>query len=389
MVELKPKRPSFASLLVLAVLGAASCAPARADHDVASAPVTTVATTTVQRISLDVVHRAAGTVRGRNTSTLTSKTMGYVREVKVHAGDRVKAGDVLVVLEANDVEANVRRARAALAEATDARLEAESALAAAKAASAVSTTAHDRAVALVASGAIPKQEADEIEARWLATTAQEDMARARVRAASARVDEARAQLAESQATLDYAKITAPFSGRVLERHVDPGALASPGTALLSVEQEGRPRIEAAVDESHARDVSLGDPVIVELESSKAPLQGVVGEIVPSVDPASRAFLVKIDLPTDVEGLRAGMFARVGFRVGTRAAIVVPVASVSTVGELDRVFVVGSGAVHLRMITLGEAQGSLVEVLSGLDPGESIVATLDPALRDGAKVTLAP
>ena len=109
------------------------------------------------------------------------------------------------------------------------------------------------------------------------------MAQARIRSMSASVEEARAALGEAQVTLGYANIVAPFEGRVLERRVDPGTLASPGTPLLVVADEGALRVEAAVEESRARDVKVGDEATLEIDTLPAPLVGHIGEIVPSVD----------------------------------------------------------------------------------------------------------
>lgn len=103
------------------------------------------------------------------------------------------------------------------------------------------------------------------------------MAEARLRSMESRIVEARAGASEASAQLGYAGILAPFSGRVLERHVDPGTLAAPGTPLLTIADEGALRVEAAVEESHSAEVKLGDSVIVSIDSMAAPITGEVGE----------------------------------------------------------------------------------------------------------------
>jgi RND family efflux transporter MFP subunit len=215
------------------------------------------------------------------------------------------------------------------------------------------------------------------------------MAQARLRASSSRIDQAKAEVGEAQATLDYARITAPFAGQVIERRIDPGNLAAPGTPILVVEEEGKLRIETAVEESRARAVALGDTAVVEIDSLGKPVTGIVGEIVPTVDVASRAFLVKVDLPADLVGLRPGMFARVGFRVGKRPRLVVPTTAITESGALDRVFAADGERLRLRMVTLGEKQGPWTEVLSGLTAGERVVASPTLAVRDGARFTEQP
>ncbi|HET9623018.1 MAG TPA: efflux RND transporter periplasmic adaptor subunit, partial [Kofleriaceae bacterium] len=198
------------------------------------------------------------------------------------------------------------------------------------------------------------------------------------------IDVARAALAQAEAALDDTRVTAPFAGRIRERRVEPGALASPATPLLVLDDGGSPRVEAAVDEQRASAIHLGDEVSVELADGTRPPGARIGEIVPSVDVASRAFLVKIDLPATVGALAPGTFARVGFAQGTRARLVVPTAALSARGALDRVCVVEGGTAHLRMVGRGETVGAWTEILSGLTSGERVVVA--PAgVRDGARV----
>jgi len=372
--------------LALASLGAALAACA--SHAPRPTPEkATVAQTlaTAHMEPLPVVYRASGTVRGRNTATLTSKTTGYVRAVRVHPGDRVIAGQRLVELEANDVRASVARARAGLDQSTEARAAADSALEAARVAAKIAKSTYDRAVVLLEDNAIPQQQLDEAEASWRGAVAQEKMAESRVRSVASGIDEAKAALGEAQATLGYADIVAPFGGRVLERRVDPGTLASPGTPLLVVSDEEGLRVEAAVEESYVDLVAIGGDATVEIETLPAALVGKVGEVVPTVDVASRAFLVKVDLPADAGPLRPGTFARVSFPVGTKPRLVAPTTALTSFGALDRVFVVDGGHAHLRMITRGEPQGPWTEVLSGLSPGETLVAAPPAELRDGTPV----
>ncbi|HSN30646.1 MAG TPA: efflux RND transporter periplasmic adaptor subunit [Kofleriaceae bacterium] len=335
---------------------------------------------------LPVFFRASGTVRGRTTITLTSKVSGYVRAIHVRSGDTVTPGQVLVELEANDTRAGVGRQRAELAQAMDAQAEAQSALEAAKATAQLAKISRDRTAKLFAEGAVTRQAMDEADAQALTTAAQLAAAQARVRGAGSSIDVARASLAEGQATLDYARVTAPFGGRVVERRVDPGALASPGLPLLVLDDGGSLRVEVPVEESRAAAIHLGDPVSVEIGTQQ--VSGTVGEIVPNVDVASRAFLVKVDLPASVGAIPPGTFARVGFANGTRSKLVVPTTAITSFGALDRVVTIDSGVARLRMITRGDVQDGWTEVLSGLAAGEPVV--VDPTrVRDGARVEVKP
>lgn len=375
--------PSIPFVVILTMVTLTGCGNAEARHQEPALPLQTVKVASVHEENLDVLYRTNGTVRGRTTAVLTSKTTGYVRTVDVRPGDHVAAGQVLAVLEANDSAASVRRARAGFAQSEDARSEAESALRAAQATLLIAHSTHARIAQLADSHALPPQEYDEATARLQIAQANEAMAQARLRASSSRIAQAIAEVGEAQATLDYARIVAPFPGQVIERRIDPGNLAVPGMPLLVIEQQGALRVETAVDESRVASITLGDHAQVELEALGHVVDGTVGEIVPTVEVTSRAFLVKVDLPAGLSGLRPGMFGRVSFRVGTRSRLVVPRSAITQNGALDRVFVTDRERVRLRMVTIGETQGSWTEVLTGLDVGERVVALPTTSLRDGA------
>lgn len=380
---------SFSTLLVLASTALAGCNNPELPAPSSVGRPVPVKLATAHEERLDALYRTSGTVRGRTTAVLTSKTVGYVRSVDVRAGDHVRAGQVLAVLEANDSTASVRRAHAGFDQSMDARAEAENAVAAAEAAFRIAKSTQERVAALHATEAVSQQEFDEAQARLQAASAQAEMARARLRMSGSRISQAQAEIGEAQAALDYSRIVAPFAGQVIERRIEPGSLASPGMPLLVLEQEGRVLVEAAVEESRTSNVVLGDTVSVEVEALGKPVLGHVGEIVPTVDVASRAFLVKVDLPAELIGLRPGMFARVSFRVGQKTPLVVPAAAVTRSGALDRLFVVEGDRLRLRMVSLGETQQGWTEVLSGLAPGERVVASPTTAVADGIRFTELP
>lgn len=376
-------------LVPLIGLLALGCGAAEPSRPLVSGPRAKVAVAAAHEEPFATLYRASGTVRGRNTAVLTSKATGNVRAVHVRAGDRVTSGQVLVELEANDVAASVRRARAGYQQAIEAQTEATAGLEAARVAAKLARTSRDRVSALLENRSVAQQEFDDAEARWRGAAATEGMAEARLRGATQSIAEARAALAEAQAGLDYATVVAPFAGRVIERRVDPGVLASPGTPLLVVEDDGGLRVEASVEESRAGTLAVGDEAFVEIDSLPKPVTAKVSEVVPSVDVASRAFLVKADLPDGLGPLKPGAFARVGFRVGTRKRLVVPSSAITSVGAIDRVFVVTGERARQRMITWGERQGEWTEILSGLSPSETVVTAPPLALHDGDLVAVQP
>ncbi len=174
--------------------------------------------------------------------------------------------------------------------------------------------------------------------------------------------------------LEYTRIRTPFDGVVAERRLDPGALASPGLPILTVEELSHYRLEATVNEKELRYLRLGEqvPVLIDALGDNA-MNGRVAQIVPAADPASRSFLVKIELPIDTR-LRSGLFGRVQFSRGERQSLVIPRTAVITRGQLQGVFVLDENKVaSLRYVSLGKLSGAEVEVLSGLQSGDQLVA----------------
>jgi RND family efflux transporter MFP subunit len=186
--------------------------------------------------------------------------------------------------------------------------------------------------------------------------------------------QARAALNQAMTSLNYTRIRAPFDGIVTQKKADSGTLASPGMPIFTVEDVRRYRLEVAVNESDLRYVRMGGQVSVVIEAlDNADLKGKVVQIVPAADPASRAFLVKIELPTDTR-LRSGLFGWAQFSRGERQALLIPRSAVVERGQLQGVFVLDQNKVaSLRYITLGKPSGSEIEVLTGLQSGERVVA----------------
>ena len=129
---------------------------------------------------------------------------------------------------------------------------------------------------------------------------------------------------------------------------------------------------------------MGQSVAVTLDVPSRKTNARVSEIVPAVDASSRSYIVKIYLPPSRE-LRSGMFGRALFSMGKQTVTAVPASALIERGQLQSVFVVENGAAHTRLVTTGRRAGDSVELLSGLNPGETVVRPVPPGLRDGARV----
>ena len=329
-------------------------------------------------------YQATGTVRARTTAVISSKVMGYVQQVSVQVGDRVRQGQALITLDARDLDVSLRRAEAGGAEVESAIPELENATAAAKANLDLAQTTFKRMEELAVKKSISNQELDEASARLKSAQANYDMVRSRRAQVNSKMAVVEQEVRAAGIMRDYAKLAAPFSGVVITRTVEPGNLATPGAPLLTIEQDGLYRLEASVDESKLFSVRVGQAVEAVLEATDKKLNARVSEIVPSVDAASRTYIVKLDLPASPE-LRTGMFGRAIFPLGTQKVVAVPLAALTERGQLQSVFVVEDGVAHTRLVTTGRRTAGAAEVLSGLDAGEKVVLPVPVGLQDGARV----
>ena len=331
-------------------------------------------------------YEATGTVRARNTTVLSSKVMAYVRQVSVQVGDRVSEGQALVKLESQDLDASVRRAEAAESEVKNSIPETESGIAGAKASLDLATATFRRMEDLASKKSISEQEFDEASARLKAAQAAYEMARAKRNQLDSKLAQIKQEIAAARIVRDYTRIVAPFAGVITAKSADPGSLAAPGSPLLTIERDGAYRLEASVEESKMPFVKTGQNVEVGLEALERRLSARISEIVPAVDAASRAYIVKIDLP-DVANLRSGMFGRAWFPMGTRNVLALPKAALIERGQLESVFVMEEGLARTRLVTAGKQGPNAVEVLSGLSEGENVVSPVPTGLVDGARVEI--
>lgn len=319
---------------------------------------------------------AVGTMRAAQTSQLASQMMGNIVEIRAREGDRVQRGQVLAVIDDT-------QPRAALEQAMAARVAAQKEVSAADSAAALAEATLKRYQQLYERKSVSPQEFDEIKTRYQLAEARRDMARA----GQSQADPA---LARARASLDYSRIRAPFAGIVTAKMADAGMLASPGMPLFTIEDTSSYRLEATVDESDIRYVRIGQPVSVSIDAvGSTEFSGRVVQIVPTADPASRSFLAKVQLPRDGR-FRSGLFGRARFARGGRSALVVPQTCVVERGQLPAVYVIDAQQMAtLRYVTLGKTAGEQVEVLSGLQDGETLVAAPGNRELGGKRIRVQP
>src|SRR5437868_2968716 len=286
-------RPDYAPAVVPFLSGCGSEPSLKA----VTTPVTRmrVETFAVTETDWPSTYEATGTVRAKTTATISSRLMGYAREVRAQVGDRVREGQALVVLDARDLETSVARAEAGREEMKSAIPEAESAVALARSQLDLAQVTFNRMQDLLNKRSITNQEYDEASARSKAAHAALDMARARRIQLDAKMAQIEQEVRAAGIQRGYSQIIAPFSGTIIAKSVDPGTLAVPGAPLFTIERDGAYRLEASLEESRLSLARVGKTVSVTIDGIDRTFSGRVAEVVPTVDAAARAGTVKIDL----------------------------------------------------------------------------------------------
>jgi RND family efflux transporter MFP subunit len=302
-------------------------------------------------------YETSGTVKAKSVGIVASKTMGTVTSIRVKEGDKVKANDILMVLDDRDAAQRVKVAEASLRETLKAHETAEKN----KQLAEVTFKRYSR---LYEEQVISRQEFDQMETQ--AKVAQLEYERM-----AGSVDRAQAGLDEAKVFLGFTRIVAPFAGVVTEKKIDAGSMASPGIPLLVIEDTSQYKIEAPVDERLLARVKPGMPAFVTLDANGERLEGRIAKIISSVDPATRTFRIEIDVKG--ASLKTGLYGKVAIPDGTREMILVPVKAVVEKGQLTGVYTVDSeGIVSYRLVKRGKVSDGKTEILSGLKTGDRII-----------------
>lgn len=396
---MKVRRKRAAALLLAGALAlaAAGCgARVKANDQVT---VKAVAASQGEVVATVEVTGALVPVRTVNVS---SKLSGQVKAVKANVGDRVQAGQLLVEIDTRELQAQLQQAEAAVRvvkdQAEQARIGMETAqiaIANAKVGLDAAQKYYDRMKALVDAGAAPQSQLDDAQTRLEQAqngyeTAQKQYETAQKQyetASGSGLAQAEAAVNTIKVNLSNASITSPISGIVTNRNVNPGEMATPAGPLLTIADTSTLKLQGTIGQEVVPLLAVGQKVTVTVDAMPGrEFTGTVTQVGPVAAQTGQRFPVEISLPNQGD-LKAGMTARASFKVTSPEGVVIPVAAVRTDNGQNYVFVVKSGTVERRPVTLGLKNDAQVIVLSGLQAGEKVAITNVGALQDKMAVVV--
>jgi len=310
-----------------------------------SLPQVEVQAETLTLSTMPVQMELSGTLQAVERATISARVAGQVVKLPIKVGSKVKKGDLLVKISADEINARVRQARIQFEQARR-NLERESKL--------LEVNASTREMV---------KSLDEL------------------------MQTSEAAYREAQTMLDYTEIKAPFTGTVTDKLIEIGDLAAPGVSLLKLENGTALEVVIHVPEAQLQNLSLDRRLPLTVPAAGLALEAQIREISPMVDPASRTAQVKLMLP-DAEGLRSGQFARVALLDDQPATLFIKRTALRQNGQMQQVFVAEQGTAHMRLVRTGAETNERIEILSGLRAGDQVVIDPPATLRDGQPLLIA-
>lgn len=346
-----------------AVLFLTSCGSDEKKDPIASAPSISVKVAKVAANTNNPFLMVSGKIQAAQSADLGTRMTGYVDKVHVNVGDKVTKGQLLLSINNADLEAKKAQVAASITQAKVMYNNAEK--------------NYKRYQNLYESKSISQKEMDDMTANY-------QISKAGLEAANQMKNEVNAQFA-------YSNITAPFSGIITSKNIENGDMASPGVLLISLEKPADFEVIAMVPETEISEIKKGTEVRVLVKSINAAISGKVTELSSSAKNTGGQYLVKIKLEKTNTAILSGMFANVQFPIARKAAsnmVLIPKEVLVTNGQLSGLYTVSqSNTAVLRWLRLGRDFGDEIEVLSGLNSGESYIISSEGKLYNGVKITI--
>jgi HlyD family secretion protein len=322
----------------------------------------TVKVVTVKRGDISVPLVATGTIFPEYESKIGPKISGTIEIVYVDEGDTVQKGQLLVQLDQKNLLIAVRQGQAAVrvaeAQLKEAEVKGENL-----------KKEKERLANLLKKNVISQQKYDDIDTAYSMAVIGMEVIRAQILSS-------RENLAMAEQNLSDTVIIAPFSGLIVKRFINQGEFVStmPPSPLFLMMNIDKVKTEIGLPEIHIAHIHLGNPVDVTVDTYPDIIfKGTVSTINPMVDPVSRAFTVKVEIPNKDHRLKPGMFARVKIYLAIhKGALIVPFKSVMKREGMAVVFVIEGTTVRLRTVTAGITNEREIEVIDGLQEGEEVV-----------------
>jgi RND family efflux transporter MFP subunit len=330
-----------------------------------------------------------GNIQAVTEAPVLARASGYIKTRYADIGDRVKEGQQLADIEAPELDQQVRQAKATVDQVKSSLELAGANLQQGKTNRDIAKLTWERWNALVAKGAVARQDVDTYKAQYDASEANMESLDKAVNVAKSNITAAEANLGRLTEMQGYLKVRAPFAGVITLRNVDTGALVAEGSTLLfRIAQTDRLRTYVNVPQADSTSIRVGQKA--ELKIPDLPLKtftGTVTRTANALDPATRTLLAEVQVPNEGGRLLPGMYSEVNFTTPRlEPPLLIRADALVVRGDGPHVAVVGGDdVVHFQAVQVGRDYGDQLEVLGGLAKGDRVVISPGDAVRENVKV----
>lgn len=392
------QRVFAAAIFALLLLGASCSRPGNAETkttgDSNSLPVVAV-----QRASLNTLDRnltLTAEFEPYQEIDVMAKVAGYVKQINVDIGDRVRSGELLATLEVPEMTNELAKAEAGVERSNAEMKEAQDDVQRAKAAHTIAHLSYQRLndVSKARPGLVAQEEIDNARSKDLVTEAQISAAQSSLAAAEQELKVNQAEQARLKTMFNYTIVTAPFTGVITKRYADTGSMIQAGTSsqsqampIVRLSQNNLLRLILPVPESAVSGIHIGQPVEVRVPTLHRSFSGKVARYADKVKVSTRTMDTEVDVKNPSLVLIPGMYAEVNLQLAARDDVLsIPVAAVDNTGATTRVFkVTPEGVIEVVPVVIGIQTSTSAEVRTGLEEGDMIVVGNRAGLRPGEKV----
>jgi RND family efflux transporter MFP subunit len=400
---MKASRHGSAVLVLLLAGLLAGCGAPPKDEK----PVTPVQVSIVKTYSTSGTVRYSASIVADEPVSLAFKNSGYIVAIhqmkgadgkprNVQAGDWVEAGTILARIRDDDYTTVVQQAKSQLSETQAVLAATEFQLTGAKATLLKAQEDYTRAVNLFNSQSLTKSDFELARTKLDTSQSQVDSLQSQADATRSKISLAQAQLDQAQIVLGDCALKAPRRGQILQRTIEVGDMAAPGTFGFLLSDTSTVKTIFGVPDRTLAKVRIGEPLTIATEALPGQaFTGTVSRISPAADPTSRVFDVELTLPNPKQLLKVGMIASLELAEETALEPVTVVPLNAIIRSKDNpqgfaVMVVTDEAdrqvAHSRTVTLGDAYGNLIAV-TGIQPGERVVSNGGAMVQDGETVRI--
>ena len=389
-------RALAAVLTAAALAAAAACSRSQAATPVARADRPVVAVARAARADLNDTLTLAAEFRPFQEIDVHAKVAGFLKQITVDVGDRVRAGQLLAVLEVPELQDEVRQDEATVQRNVEEVNRAAADLARAESAHEVAHLGSSRLAGVLKArpNLVAQQDVDESLAKDRMAEAQTATAKAALAAAEQQLAVSKALASKTKTLIEYTRIVAPFSGVITHRYADTGAMIQAGTSsqtqsmpVVKLSEIDRLRLSIAVPESAVAEIRVGAAVDVRVDALKRTFAGVVSRFAGKVDADTRTMETEVDVANPDFRLVPGMYAYVSMALaGATGVLVVPVQAIDRAEDKTSVLVVDHDRIERRDVAVGIETPDRVEIARGLNDGDLVVVGSRSQLRPGVAVT---